>query len=386
MNSDYSDRLLDEPIRAERIVGEVRNSVRRLARHPAVLCYAVGNEIPPSVIRWYGKARVERFIARLYDAVKSEDPEALVTYVNFPTTEYFDLPFVDFVSFNVYLEKKEQLSAYLARLQNLAGERPLVMTEIGLDSKRNGEICQAETLDWQIATAFEAGCVGTFVFSWADEWFRGGHDITDWDFGLATRDRRPKPALQSVATRFANVPFSVDRLWPRISVVVCSFNGCRTIGETLTALGKLDYPDYEIIVVDDGSHDKTSMVANRSQVRLYRTDNNGLSAARNLGLHEATGEIVAYIDDDAYPDPHWLRYLASALLRTEHVGVGGPNIAAPGDGAVADCVANAPGAPTHVLLTDDIAEHICGHVAENPRDVVPPIRRTPRRRLGKTPY
>ena len=73
------------------------------------------------------------------DAVKAEDAGALATYVNFPTTEYLDLPFLDFLAFNVYLETKDSLQSYLARLQNLAGERPLVMAELGLDSRRNGE-------------------------------------------------------------------------------------------------------------------------------------------------------------------------------------------------------------------------------------------------------
>ena len=73
------------------------------------------------------------------------DPEALVTYVNFPTTEYLELPFVDFVSFNVYLETREKLAGYLAKLQNLAGEKPLMMAEVGYDSMRNGESAQAET-------------------------------------------------------------------------------------------------------------------------------------------------------------------------------------------------------------------------------------------------
>jgi len=352
--------FLDDHVRAKRILRDMRKNVRYLVGHPAVLCYAVGNEIPPSVVRWYGKARIERFLARLSAAVKSEDPGALVTYVNFPTSEYLDLPFLDFVAFNVYLETKDQLISYLARLQNVAGERPLVMTELGLDSKRDGEARQAESLDWQIATTFESGCVGAFVFAWTDEWFRGGHAIKDWHFGLTTWDRRPKQALHSVSARFANVPFSNNHRWPKISVVVCSYNGSRTIGETLGALEILDYPDYEIIVVDDGSIDETSAIASQHDVKLIRTENNGLSVARNLGMNAATGEIVAYIDDDAYPDPHWLTYLASAFMRTDHVGIGGPNIAPPGDGVIANCVANAPGGPIHVLLSDEIAEHIPG--------------------------
>jgi GT2 family glycosyltransferase len=352
--------FLDDNTRVQRIMRDTRLSVRGSARHPAVLCYVVGNEIPPSVVRWYGKSRIERFIKSLCEAVKSEDSAALATYVNFPTTEYLDLPFLDFFAFNVYLERKESLKSYLARLQNLAGERPLVMAEIGLDSRRNGEAAQAQSLDWQIATAFEAGCAGAFVYAWTDEWFRGGHDIDDWDFGLTTRDRQPKAALPTVSARFANVPFAPDYQWPKVSVVVCSCNGAQTVAETLAALEDMEYPDYEIIVIDDGSTDQTSAIASKHNVRLIRTKNRGLSVARNLGLKAATAEIIAYIDDDAYPDPHWLTYLVAAFLHTEHAGVGGPNIAVPGDGAIADCVANAPGGPIHVLLSDDVAEHIPG--------------------------
>ena len=352
--------FLDDSPRVQRIMRDTRLSVRGLARHPAVLCYVIGNEIPPSVVRWYGKSRIERFIKKLCGVVKLEDPSALVTYVNFPTTEYLDLPFLDFLAFNVYLERKGTLKSYLARLQTLAGERPLVMAEIGLDSRRNGEAAQAQSLDWQIATAFEVGCAGAFVYAWTDEWFRGGHDIDDWDFGLTTRDRQPKAALQAVSARFANVPFAPGYQWPKVSVVVCSCNGAQTVAETLAALEDMEYPDYEIIVIDDGSTDQTSAIASKHNVRLIRTENRGLSVARNLGLKAATGEIIAYIDDDAYPDPHWLTYLAAAFLHTEHAGVGGPNIAVPGDGAIADCVANAPGGPNHVLLSDDVAEHIPG--------------------------
>jgi len=352
--------FLDDSTRVQRIMRDTRLSVRGLARHPAVLCYVVGNEIPPSVVRWYSKSRIERFIKKLCGVVKLEDPSALVTYVNFPTTEYLDLPFLDFLAFNVYLEKKESLKSYLARLQNLAGERPLVMAEIGLDSRRNGEAAQAESLDWQIATAFKAGCAGAFVYAWTDEWFRGGYDIDDWDFGLTTRDRQPKAALQAVSARFASVPFASGYQWPKISVVVCSCNGAQTVAETLAALEDMEYPNYEVIVIDDGSTDQTSAIASKHNVRLIHTENRGLSVARNLGLKAATGEIIAYIDDDAYPDPHWLTYLAAAFLHTEHAGVGGPNIAVPGDGAIADCVANAPGGPIHVLLSDDVAEHIPG--------------------------
>lgn len=353
--------FLDDPGRADDIERRVRAGVRACAGHPAVLCFAIGNEIPASIVRWHGRRRVERFLKRLYHAAKSEDPQALVTYVNFPTTEYLQLPFLDLVCFNVYLETRDRLEAYLARLQNLAGEKPLLMAEIGLDSLRNGLGKQAESLEWQVRTAFAAGCAGAFTFAWTDEWHRGGHDIDDWDFGLVTRDRKPKPALAAVRRSFSEVPFPADTKWPRISVVVCSYNGARTIRDTMEGLKRLEYPDVEVIVVNDGSTDATPrIVAEYPGVRLISTENRGLSAARNTGWQAANGEIVAYIDDDAYPDPHWLQYLAYRFMTGDWVGVGGPNIAPPGDGPIADCVANAPGGPVQVLVSDIEAEHVPG--------------------------
>src|SRR5947207_3054638 len=80
--------------------------------------------------------------------------------------------------------------------------------EIGLDSRRNGEAVQARVLDWQVRTAFAAGCAGAFVYAWADEWYRAGADVDDWDFGLTRRNRRPKPALRAVRQAFDQVPLS----------------------------------------------------------------------------------------------------------------------------------------------------------------------------------
>jgi GT2 family glycosyltransferase len=156
------------------------------------------------------------------------------------------------------------------------------------------------------------------------------------------------------------VPFPPDVLWPLISVVVCSYNGEKTIRECCEGIHRLDYPNLEVIVVDDGSTDKTFDITTENGFRVIRTPNRGLSAARNLGLESATGEIVVYLDDDAYPDSDWLRYLSHTFLTTDCVGAGGPNIPPPGAALIADCVANAPGGPLHVLISDREAEHIPG--------------------------
>jgi len=355
----YVGYLLDKKD-APDVAEVVRSKVRACAGHPAILCYALGNEISPSLVRWLGHRRVEQYLKRLYHAIKSEDREGLITYVNYPTTEYLDLSFLDLICFNVYLESQERYTAYLARLQNIAGDRPLIMSEIGMDSLRNGEEGQAHAIDWQIRSAFAAGCAGAFVFSWTDEWHRAGAEVGDWAFGLTDKARQPKTALTSAREAYAEVPFPRELSWPLISVIVCTYNGSKTIRDCLEGLLALEYPNYEVIIVDDGSTDGTREIVKQYGFRVISTANRGLSSARNTGLEAASGEIVAYLDDDAFPDPHWLTFLASSFMNTRHVGFGGPNIPPLGDGPIAECVAAAPGGPIHVLVSDQEAEHIPG--------------------------
>src|SRR2546423_12419712 len=190
----YLGFLIDRKKSVADIEALVRAKVRECAGHPALLCYALGNEIPAPMARWLGRRRVQRYLERLYRVIKDEDSDGLVTYVNYPTTEYLELPFLDLVCFNVYLESQERFEAYLARLQNIAGDRPLIMSELGLDSWRNGEGAQTRSLDWQVRTAFAAGCAGVFVFSWTAAWDRHRPGGGGLGIRLHRGDTPPQPA------------------------------------------------------------------------------------------------------------------------------------------------------------------------------------------------
>jgi GT2 family glycosyltransferase len=355
--------FLDSASTRREIRRDVSAAVRQLANHPALLMVALGNEIPASVVRWHGQACVERFLRELYDDAKAIAPETLLTYVNFPPTEYLELPFLDVCSFNVYLHDETKLRRYLARLQHTAGNLPLLLAEAGADSVREGADGQAALTAMQIRAAFAEGACGAVAFAWTDEWWRGGSDVDDWAFGLVTRDRRPKPAADAVAKVFRAAPFSPEEqvTWPRVSVVVCAYNAADTMNDCLRSLERLTYPNYEVVVVNDGSRDATEAIVRRyPRVRLITTTNNGLSAARNVGISAATGGIIAYTDADVRVDPDWLTYLVQPFLHSDVVASGGPNVVPPDDPWVAQCVARAPGGPTHVLFDDRIAEHVPG--------------------------
>jgi GT2 family glycosyltransferase len=349
------------------ITREIRTTiggcVDRLASHPATLLFAIGNEIPPSVVRWYGRGRVERFLRELYEEAKTAAPDALLTYVNYPPTEYLESPFFDICAFNVFLHGEAELRAYLARLHHVAGPRPLLVAEAGADSVRNGEQHQAALVRMQLRTAFGEGACGAIVFSWTDDWWRGGRRVDDWAFGLVDSGRRPKPAYQTVQRVFQSAPFRDDQpaTWPRVSVIVCAYNAADTIDECLDAIERLRYPDVEVILVNDGSTDRTrSIAARHPAVRVIDIANTGLASARNVGLAHATGDIVAYTDADVRVDPDWLTYLVQPFVHSDVVAAGGPNLVPAEDPWVAQCVARAPGGPTHVLLDDRLAEHIPG--------------------------
>ena len=355
--------FLDDPQLVRQVRQDAVATVRRLATHPAALMFAVGNEIGPAIVRWHGQRRIERFLRDLYEEIKSAVPESLLTYVNFPPTEYLDLDAFDVCAFNVYLHREEDLRAYLARLQQIAGARPLLLAEAGADAVREGADGQARITAMHLRAAFAEGACGAVAFSWTDEWWRGGHSVEDWAFGLVDAERQPKPALVAVETAFRDAPFAPDERarWPKVSVIVCAYNAADTLDDCLSSLAALTYPNCEVIVVNDGSRDTTGAIARRhTGVRIVDVPNGGLAAARNVGLAAADGEIVAYTDADTRVDPDWLTYLVQPFLTQDVVGSGGPNIVPQDDPWIAQSVARAPGGPVHVLLDDRVAEHVPG--------------------------
>ena len=360
--------FLDDPAIVKDSRQRIGEAARSIGNHPAVLAIFVGNETPPDIVRWHGPDAVQRFLRSLYEAAKEQAPDTLVSYANYPPTEYLDLDFLDFLSFNVYLHREPDFRRYLMRLQNLAEDRPLFLSEFGMDSIREGLEHQATTLGWQVRAAFELGVAGLSVFAWTDDWFAlswqtgGGFQVEDWAFGLVDRERRPKPSYHAVQKTFCAPLPPLPSDPPMISVVVCAYNAERTMEACLESLADCPYPNYEVIVVNDGSTDRTGEISHRyegGRIRVIDQPNMGLSAARNVGIAAAQGEIVAYTDSDCVVDPDWLTYLAYKFEQG-FVAAGGPNFPPPEDTLVPSAVAVSPGGPTHVLVNDDVAEHIPG--------------------------
>jgi cellulose synthase/poly-beta-1,6-N-acetylglucosamine synthase-like glycosyltransferase len=353
--------FLDSP----EMVRDIRNTVRRdIAAlrqfNEVIFAYSIGNEIRSDIVRWHGPRAVSRFLAELYDIGKGLDPAGLFTYSNYPSTEYLDLSFLDVICFNVYLHREADFRRYLTHLMAITGERPLVLSETGIDTIREGEQHQAELLGWQARAAFELGLSGLVIFSFTDEWFTGASEITDWAFGVTTRERAPKPSFAAVSRIFrGSLPPSLTAA-PSASVIVPAYDAAPTIARCIESLKRLNYPDYEIMVVDDGATDSTAAIAESAGVRTLRLPHRGLAEARNAGLAAAHGRVVAFIDADAEADSAWLYHLAETLRRRETAAAGGQNFAPEPNSTLAAAIAAAPGQAREVRLGDQDLAQLCG--------------------------
>ena len=351
---------------SEKSRSEARAAVAKAARdcgsHPAVFALSVVNEIPPDIVRWSGAAAVADFIDELVCLVKRAEPQCLCTFGNFPPTEYLRPKEIDFHCFNVYIHQFEAFQNYLSRLHMIADSKPLMLGEFGIDTLSESPDRQSEILSWKIESGFRSGLAGAIVYSFTDDWFKDGSAVTNWAFGLTDKDRCPKPAFAVVQGQFQATPYFQLEDSPFVSVIVACYNGAKTLLSCLEALQKLNYPKYEVVLVDDGSNDRTpEITAQFSSVRYIRHPvNQELSAARNTGIQAAQGELVAFTDSDCRPDEDWLHYLISDLLKGNFAGIGGHNLLPPEDSKVASAVMVSPGGPTHVMLTDHLAEHIPG--------------------------
>ena len=94
--------------------------------------------------------------------------------------------------------------------------------------------------------------------------------------------------------------------YPPVSIVVAAYNAEKTIGKCIESLLNIDYPDKEIIIVNDGSTDNTEKIIRKYPVKLITQPNEGASAARNNGLKNAKNEIIAYTDSDCEVSKDWL--------------------------------------------------------------------------------
>jgi O-antigen biosynthesis protein len=337
-------RVSPEDVASERAL---RERVARLTAvvelwrgYPALVGYLLDCAIDAATLRHRGLHDVRKRLRRLITAIRRADSDCLVALKHRPATIGLALLEEDLIYAQLPALTPAELRAYVVRLHNIAEARPLVL-EFGEGLPGQDEV---------VALAFGLGAAGVVapVIQPA---------VSPGSLGL--RVLRARELLPFVSLNGSCPP--PPPVSPMVSVVICAYNAERTLRACLQSLRKLDYPNYEVVIVDDGSRDSTAQIAGDfPEFRLIRQPNRGLSVARNVGAHAANGEFVAYTDSDCVVDPHWLTLMVGPLMENRFDGCGGPNYAPHEEGWIESCVAASPGAPCQVLIGDDRAEHLAG--------------------------
>lgn len=118
----------------------------------------------------------------------------------------------------------------------------------------------------------------------------------------------------------------------KASVVICTYNRANLLADSIRAVQMQDFPekDYEILVIDNNSRDNTKEIVasaakcSKVRIRYIFEDRQGLSYARNTGIEQSSGEIVAFVDDDIDAADDWLKSIISAFESIDVVAAGGP--------------------------------------------------------------
>jgi len=324
---------------------DLRARVANLRGYPDVIAYLLDCPLAPDALRSRGLETARTRLAKLLGAIRDIEPHKMVGLKHRACTLALTLEDEDFVYALMPPVAPSELRSRVVSLHNIAQARPVILEFGGM----------ADGQDELIACGFGLGAAGIVVNAPDNE--RPSNGLKAGSFSL--KMLRASEVLPFLALNGACPPPATRT--PKVSVVICAYNAERTLRLCLESLRRLDYPNFEVIVVDDGSGDATPQIAAEfSEFRLIRQPNKGLSVARNVGMRAALGELIAYTDSDCVVDPHWLTFMVRSIIEGSFDACGGPNYPPHEEGWIEGCVAASPGAPCHVLIAPDRAEHLAG--------------------------
>ena len=116
---------------------------------------------------------------------------------------------------------------------------------------------------------------------------------------------------------------------PLISIIIPVYNAGHTLKDTVYSILGQSYPNFEVLLVDDGSQDDTgticdNLVAIDTRIKVFHKENGGVSSARNIGIKNALGEWISFIDSDDWVDKEFLKsFIDSDITIIDDLIIGG---------------------------------------------------------------
>ena len=317
---------------ARETAAELRPLVAAMASSGVLIGVIVNAASPPAA------SRAQRSAEYLAMLLRDIDPCLLAAWRTEAPLEAACPAEFDFLVADCRVQRWDDLPGTLMASHSAVGDRPLVLGRVRL---ADGPPSPPPDAAWLADQTLRSGAAGLLSPEPA-----------------RSDESEPEPNVIAASPRTVR-DLNVD--WPGVSVVISAYNAAATLEECLAHCDRLEYPRLEVIVVNDGSTDATAEIARRhSNARLINIPQSGLSTARNVGWRSASGELVAYLDADAYPSPDWPFYLALAALGGHAGGAGGPNVPPKDEPLSARVVAQSPGGPVPQLLTPSTAAHLPG--------------------------
>ena len=111
-----------------------------------------------------------------------------------------------------------------------------------------------------------------------------------------------------------------------VSIVIANYNGKKYLDVCLRSVLKSKYPNFELLITDDGSIDESIKIINSyikkdKRIRLFKNKKNiGAAASRNIAIKKAKGEIIVFLDNDTEVHPNWLNELVKTLGNDKQIG------------------------------------------------------------------
>jgi GT2 family glycosyltransferase len=304
------------PVHTLAIIDRIAKAVKDLRGYPSLIGFLIDCPLDHDAIAKLAPHQPHNALDAIVRAIRKTNSRLLIGINR--RAEWRAIPFTDedLVFANLAKTDPVDVGRTICELHEIADARPLII-EVGEELPSQDEV---------VARAFGFGAAGVVAPAMRRAVSSERQNIRM----LSAGELLPFAHLDG-----SSVP--LPGVTPMVSVVVTARDDERGIGRSLESINRLQYPNYEVIVIDDASRDRSAEIAGAAPgVRLMRQSSRaGFGAIRNIAIRAARGQLIALTRADCVVDVDWLVLAVRVLSEGRYDAVGGPVYVAPHEGGIA---------------------------------------------------